>query len=214
MASPADSTYEFGYKLAYKIAWNTFSSVDIVEQCRRSDAEYLASKRAVKVPFLARDYLILLRENYVVAAKGSEEPSLREKILVLHYFLNAKGTPPSGNTVTYKELKEGINYFPVFHKRVISPIINFFGAKPESLAVIAGFFGGVSAEYGDVAVTINAFPRVPVTYVLWRGDDDFPPQGSVMFDSNVNDYFTNDDIHALCEVLTWKIVRLLKTHGD
>ena len=65
-----------------------------------------------------------------------------------------------------------------------------------------------------MAVTINAFPRVPVTLVLWRGDDEFPPEGNLMFDSTVPDYLTSDDTHALCEIIAWRLVKLLKAGGD
>ena len=74
--------------------------------------------------------------------------------------------------------------------------------------------GGRPADFGDAAVTFPAFPRVPLTYVLWRGDEEFSPEGSILFDSTVADYLSNDDIHALCETIIWRLVRLSKTGGD
>ena len=61
-----------------------------------------------------------------------------------------------------------------------------------------------------MAVTINAFKRVPITFVLWRGDEEFPPDGSILFDATVSDYLSIEDINVLCERITWKLVRLLK----
>jgi hypothetical protein len=55
---------------------------------------------------------------------------------------------------------------------------------------------------------------VPITIALWRGDEEFGPEGSILFDSTVSEYLTNDDIHALCEGIAWKTVRLLQTGGD
>ena len=46
-----------------------------------------------------------------------------------------------------------------------------------------------------------------MTFVLWRGDAEFPPEGSILFDSNVSNYLSNDDIHALCEGIAWRLVR-------
>ena len=112
--------------------------------------------------------------------------------------------------VTYKELTEGINYFPVFAKRAIQPLVNYFGKEPELLPEIAQQLGGRKTECGDVAVTVPAFPKAPVTLALWRGDAEFPPEGSLLFDSTISDYLTNDDIHALCEIIVWKLVKLLK----
>ena len=67
--------------------------------------------------------------------------------------------------------------------------------------------GGRKAGYGDVSVTINAFPRVPVTIALWRGDDEFPPRGSVIFDSNISDYLSAEDIRDLCATIVWKLIK-------
>ena len=153
-------------------------------------------------------------DGEVSLTTGDEEVPLRDKILILHYFIRAKGTPLSRKKITYKELPDGINYFPVFAKRAIQPLVTFFGNEPEQLLKTAEILGGRKASYGDTAVTINAFSRVPVTIVLWQGDAEFAPEGSLMFDSTISDYLTNDDIHTLCENIAWRLVRLLKTGGD
>ena len=99
---------------------------------------------------------------------------------------------------------------PAF-RRAIKPLVTHFGKEPEKLLKTAEIFGGYRADYGDAAVTIDAFKHVAVTMVLWRGDDEFAPEGSIMFDSTVSDYLSNDDIHALCENIAWKLVRMLKS---
>ncbi len=139
---------------------------------------------------------------------------IRDKILILHYFTRARGTPLSGRIITYKELHEGINYYPTFFKRAIEPIINHFRDKPQKLLDVAKILGGDKADYGDFAVTIDAFPRVPVTIVLWSGDKEFPAEGNIMFDNTIPDYLPTEDITILCELIAWRLVRLLKTGGD
>jgi hypothetical protein len=61
-----------------------------------------------------------------------------------------------------------------------------------------------------MAVTINAFSRVPVTIVLWRGDDEFAPDGNILFDANVSDYLPTEDITILCETIVWKLINHLR----
>lgn len=134
---------------------------------------------------------------------------MQDKILMLHYLISAKGTPLSNRMITYKELPEGANYFPNFAQRVIKPLIGYFGKEPHRLIDVAGKLGGSSADYGDAAVTINVFSRVPITFVLWRGDDEFAPRGSIMFDSTIPDYLSTEDINVLCASIAWKLVRLL-----
>jgi hypothetical protein len=68
--------------------------------------------------------------------------------------------------------------------------------------------GGKKIDRGDVAITINAFSRVPVTIVLQGGDEEFPPTASLMFDSSVPDYLPSQDIRILCEIITWKLIKI------
>ena len=100
---------------------------------------------------------------------SEEKVPIRDKILILHYLTQAKGTAISNKIIAYKELPEGTNYFPTFSKRAIKPLLAHFGKEPSRLIDAARKLGGYKADYGDVAVTINAFRRVPITLVLWRG---------------------------------------------
>ena len=212
---PDQDTQEYGYRLAYHIACEKLAGItDIEQQCRKTDAEYLLARNAVAISFLNQAYLVSLDNGEISFLAGDGEVPIRDKILILDYFIQAKGTPLSGKLITYQELIDGVNYFPVFSKRTIKPMVNYFGSEPERLPGVAATLGGYQANYGDVAVTINAFSKTPVTLVLWKGDDEFASEGSIMFDSTISDYLTNDDIHALCETIVWKMVKLLKAGGD
>lgn len=212
---PEPGVREIAHGLAYKIARERLAAItDIEKQCRNSGARCLPGEKSVILKYLDRDYRIKLPEGEVMFFTGAGDVPARDKILVLHYFLRAGGAPPAGNLITYKELQEGINYYPTFFKRAIEPIINNFKDAPEKLAETAAAFGGKRAEYGDAAVTIPAFPRVPLTIVLWRGDNEFPPGGNILFDSTISDYLPTEDVTILCEIIAWKLVRLLKTGGD
>ncbi|MFC2012471.1 DUF3786 domain-containing protein, partial [Chloroflexota bacterium] len=68
--------------------------------------------------------------------------------------------------------------------------------------------GGQITDYGDAAVTINAFSRVPVTIVLWQGDEELAPQGNMLFDASISDYLSTEDVTVLCEIITWRLIRL------
>lgn len=212
---PEQNVREYAHELAYRLACEQLAGItDIEEQCRKSGTQYISAKKNIFIDHLNRSYKIGFPDGEVEFADSEEAVPIRDKILLLDYFTRARGTPSSGKTITYKELHDGINYFPTFSKRTIQPLVRFFGDKPEELLKTAEILGGHKTDFGDVAVTIDAFPRVPVTIVLWRGDKEFPPEGSILFDSTIPDYLTNDDIHTLCENITWRLVRLLKTGGD
>jgi hypothetical protein len=136
-----------------------------------------------------------------------EEVPTRDKVLILHYLILAKGTPIANKMITFKELPEGFNYFPSFSNRTIRLLLDHFGNEPSRLVDAAAKLGGHKADYGDVAVTINAFSYVPITLVLWRGDEEFAPSGSIIFDATISDYLSTEDITVLCETIIWKLVK-------
>jgi hypothetical protein len=212
---PEPGVREIAHQLAYKLAREQLATItDIKEQCRKSGAQELPDRKTVVIEHLNRTYQIGYPAGEVTFAGSTEPVPVRDKILILHYFTRAKGTPLTGKMITYKELQEGINYYPTFFKRAIDPIINRYKDEPLKLKDAAERLGGYPADYGDTAVTLPAFPRVPLTIVLWRGDKEFAPDGNIMFDSTIPDYLPTEDITILCEVIAWRLVRLSKDGGD
>lgn len=208
--------YEDGYELAYRLACEQLAKLNDVErQCQRSGAQCLLidSKRVIVVEYINQPYRVTLPDMAISLTSSQEMVPIKDRILILHYLAQAKGTPMSNKLIAYKELPEGATYYPTFYKRAIKPIVDNFGKQPQLLIDIAAKLGGQRAGYGDVAVTINAFSRVPITFVLWGGDEEFLPDGNVMFDSSIPDYLTTEDINVLCEAIAWKLVRLLRTGG-
>ena len=211
---PTLKAQDYGYGLAYQLAREQLASIDdIGQQCLKADAQYMDSQKII-IKYLNQPYLIALPDINISFLTGEETVPIRDKILILHYFTTAKGTPLSNRMITFKELPEGINYLPTFSKRTIKPLVSNFGNEPQRLADIAGVLGGYQADYGDVAMTIDAFSQVPITLVLWQSDEEFAPEGNILFDSTIVDYLPAEDIIVLCEVIVWKLVKLLKAGGD
>lgn len=216
LLSPDAPSDDHGYGLAYRLAREQLNRVDINKQCQSSGAQCqpLDTGTLVTVKYLGRTYRVTLPEVRISPEDSDEEVPLKDRILILHYLAQAKGTPLSGRAITYKELPEGASYFPTFAKRAIKPLVDHFGREPHRLEDATVTLGGRRADYGDVAVTIDAFRRVPITLVLWRGDNEFAPEGSIIFDGNIPDYLSTEDINVLCETIAWRLVRQLKSGGD
>ncbi len=210
---PEQKNYESAYELALKLAGEQLARMDNIEQqCRQSGAQYQVkgSKKVITIQYLNQSYQITLPDIEVSLIGSEEKVALRDKILILHYLILAKGTPAANKMVTYQDLPEGAIYFPTFSKRTIKPLLDHFGQEPHRLVAPAEKLGGHQADYGDVAVTINAFCHMPITIIMWQGDREFAPSGSILFDANITDYLSTEDISVLCETITWKLVRLLK----
>ena len=210
---PNQRNYEYGHELAYKLACEQLVQLDNIErQCLRSSARYqvIDSQKTIILEYLNQSYQIVCPDIDISLIDSEQAVPIRDKILILHYFTQAKGTPITNKITTFRELPEGANYFPTFSKRAIKPLLGHFGREPERLIDAARKLGGHKMDYGDVAVTINAFSYVPIILVLWRGDEEFNPEGNILFDSTISDYLPTEDINILCETISWKLVKYLK----
>jgi hypothetical protein len=206
-SSLSDSPWERGFDVSYKLALERVAKInDIKEQCRKSGANYLGPHK-IGINYLNQQYHILLPDVKILLGDGGTEASLRDKILILHYFAEAKGIQATGKLIAYKQLPGGISYFPAFSRRAIAPLVKHFGKSPELLRKAAAKLGGREADYGDLSMTINAFDHVPITLVLWRGDEELAPNGNILFDANISDYLSTEDVTVLTETIIWKLVK-------
>jgi hypothetical protein len=205
--SSSNSHWERGFDLSYKLACEQLAKIsDIRQQCRKSSARYIGPNEIV-INYLNQPYHIMILDCKILLEDSGTEAPLRDKILILHYFTGAKGTPATGKSIAYKQLQGGLSYFPAFSQRAIGPLVKNFGRGPELLRKAVAKLGGREADYGDVSVTINAFDRVPITLVLWKGDEEVSPNGNILFDANISDYLSTEDVTVLCETITWKLVK-------
>ena len=192
--------------LAYKLARQQLAAMDLEQQCLRSGTQYVTPGK-VMLLFLNRPYLVSLPDIEVSFQGTGGEVPLKDGILILHYLVSAKGTPATDRFVTFRELPGCASYYPVFNQLAIKPILDRFAREPELLVDAAASLGGLRASYGDASVTVNAFSRVPVTIVMRRGDEEFPPSCTVLFDANVSDYLPTEDIRDVCAVMARKLVQ-------
>ncbi len=205
--SSSISPWERGFDLSHRLACERLAKIsDVQEQCRKSGARYVGPNEIV-VDYLNQPYHVMIPEGKILLEGSNRETSLRDRILILHYFTGAKGTPATGKSIAFKQLSGGASYFPTFSQRSIAPLVKNFGKNPGLLIRTAAKLGGREADYGDVSVTINAFPHVPITLVLWRGDDELAPNGNILFDANISDYVVTEDVTVLCETIIWKLVK-------
>lgn len=67
-------------------------------------------------------------------------------------------------------------------------------------------------DTGDASFLIQVFPRLPMQYVLWEGDEEFSPTVQVLFDSSVDHYLSLEDIVVLGQMATGRLVHRSVVH--
>jgi hypothetical protein len=207
--NPRDSWQE-AWQTAVELAVGELRQVDMEDLCSRSGARWNAEDGVVEVDFLHSAYKVRTPEFEVFLASGEEAP-IREKILILHYLQTASGAPLSGEWIAFTQVPGGELYLGNFRARSVDRLVRSFDGREQELAAGAQALGGSPGEYGDVSAVLRVLPRVPVVVVFWRGDDEFPPSGDVLFDATVGDYLPLEDMVVLAEMA---VTRLCKKEGS
>jgi hypothetical protein len=193
---------------ALTIAQEQFAAVDIAQQCQKSGA--LCSSKIVTLNYLNEIYRINIPSAEVAFVDSKQPVPLRDKILILHYFTQAKGTPAAGKQIPYRDLPGGLIYYPTFIKRTIEPVSEFFGKNPALLVGMGKMLGARPGTVGDTSLIIDAFARVPINLILWQGDDELKTEVNILFDANILDYLTSEDVTIVCEAITWRLINYAK----
>jgi len=139
-------------------------------------------------------------------AAGVGELPLTEQILILHYLENTSGAEPEGANIDFKQVPQGGFYWSAFVSRALKPLLGTFGMDTDFYLQVAEDQGGEPQPFGDAAARFLAFPLVPVTHVLWRGDEEFDPEASILFDSTIPEHLSTEDIAALAGASVYRLM--------
>ena len=134
------------------------------------------------------------------------------KILWLHYLTASGAKKQSGRLIAYREVAPALFYEANFYKRAVKPLVGCFGNNPENLVTIGESLGGKKAAFGDAAVTINVLPYLPVTFIIWAGCEEFPPDGNILFDQTAKTWFNTEDLAVLAGVAVYELIGTSKSH--
>lgn len=195
------------YTAAHEVALKKFRACSIEEMARCSG--FFLEGNSLLVDFIDGHYKVEYPSGtFVGVSTSDEELPIYTQILILHYLANLSDSLETGTLISYKELPGGSIYIQPFTHRAIDPLVRSFGANPESLLEVATRIGGQPNGLGDVGVTVRVFPRVPVTLILWKADDEFPASGNILFDSTAPLILPTEDFAVLASAVVFGLKRL------
>ncbi|MGA2317094.1 MAG: DUF3786 domain-containing protein [Thermodesulfobacteriota bacterium] len=195
------------YQQSFDLACVSIKGMDLEERAKKAGADYQKGEEGEKITihFFSEPYSIQFPQIEFYSP-SKKVVSLVTRILLLHYLIRADGNPLTGKWVAYKDIPGGLLYAGVFARRVTEPLQRKFGKSAKSFKETGIKSGGEPAEVGDASFILHAFPYVPLQYVLWEGDEEFPPSVQLLFDASVDHYLSLEDIVVLGQVTTGRVI--------
>jgi hypothetical protein len=113
------------------------------------------------------------------------------------YLKNINAIYPMGKDIVgVKDLKEG-HFFAGPHEFRLQPLLKRFANDPEGYGSAAMALDGHRVEMADAGFRLLPFPRVPLYFLLWLGDEEFKSRIQVLFDRPIESFLAADAIWAL-----------------
>jgi hypothetical protein len=199
----------------HALYWERLAQASPEEVCARTGATYHEGHKGYLLPVLDQKYLIQPAEQKILCMRGDfcEVEKLRDYfyLMALLYLLDAKEGEPARSWISEKELKGGTTFFRGPHALQVEGLRAAFGQDPEGFGKAGARLGGVEMLYGDKAFALEVLPKVPLAYVLWKEDEEFPSQVTVMFDSTVQKHFSLDGVWCLVAEVSQRLLDARKT---
>ncbi len=176
----------------------------------RSDTRYTRLTDAsgqIEVRFWGKDYIVRYPEISVREVERGQEPPIATRILILHYLINADGTPLADAWISFRELPGGRVYDAAFRRRANLRLAQAFGSDSDGFVAAAEALGGTRLAYGDASFLFPIFPRLRLAAILYLADEEFPASANVLFDAAASHYLPTEDLAVLGGMLAGRLIK-------
>jgi hypothetical protein len=202
------------YREALRLAEEALKKADLTLVAQRAGAELIRiDDVTLELRLFFFNEPIRIRPGtpfQIVRERAGTDVPLDEKIVLCHYLLQAKGTAPACEIITFRQIPDGHFYDAAFQQRTRAPFLSVFGERPDLFRASAEQLGGVPVATGDAGMSFQVLPKVPVQLILWQGDEELPAESTILFDATISDYLPAEDIAVLSGMLVYRLIGIAK----
>ncbi len=111
---------------------------------------------------------------------------------LLAYLVYAEGNAVTGELVAPRDLSGGQIYRQGAHQLPLGRLAENYQHNEKQFSDQVSKLGGHVLDYGDYSFRLFPFPKLPVTIVLWKEDEEFPSRADFLFDTSCRGQFPPD----------------------
>ncbi|MBY2478536.1 DUF3786 domain-containing protein [Clostridioides difficile] len=198
------------YNVPFDYAREKFKELDPHTISKLSDIPFNSNSNKFTLNFFDRQYIIDYPSGEVWNGNDDICKNFELKILIIRYLINAKGIPRTNKYVTFKEIPGGNVYYPNFLNRTLSRLSEVFASQIDKYKLVMESIGAEKVNMGDLAYKFTYMGNTSMIFILWFGDDEFPPNSNILFDSNIIYYFNAEDLAVVPDTAIDAILSKIK----
>jgi hypothetical protein len=183
---------------------------DLAAAADRVGATFSGSKLTLKV--LGKDFSVDTAGNFYA------DIHINPWVVVpfLSYILYGKGLPVAGSWVSFRELKDGAERYPLFQKRCEEPMKRVADIYTNLFDDLVHIFSAkqVAEQFeSDISVVLHPLPRVPIMICYWMPEDGLESSLNVFFDQTADENLDIGSVFTLGAGLAQMFAKLAIRHG-
>jgi hypothetical protein len=191
---------------AYEQALKDVSALNAPISAAESGVLYEDGKFTLK--FYNRTFVIHHPEVKVEEVGVDAPVPMWISLILLHYLVHSSGIPVEGHWISYRELPGATLFEQRFRQMAIQPLINVYGNDAKGLKKAGESLGGLPMDRtGDAAYRFLSLPKIPVSVILYLGEDEIPSTVNILFDAAAPSYLPTEDLSYVGMYLTIALMK-------
>jgi len=126
--------------------------------------------------------------------------------MIMYYFHSSKGSPATGNWISFSELADGQFYNSAFQGYTAKKLTQYFQTDYDNFKARNEAQRGVKVDFGDGAFRYQILPQIAILIVYWKGDEEFPPSYKILFEDIADYHLPTDGCAILGSMLVGKLI--------
>lgn len=176
-----------------------YQAADPLDMMMRTRIPYDEGTREFHVTMCGRGYYVSY-PDFNIRKEDESDTSYhvllefpKAQTYVMRYLTESRFAPDHGQTVTFRDIKNGELYFKPFQGRCLMRLKYGFGFKIDKFEKGMQRMGGKKVKYGDAGYEFEFLPGLKMTFILWEGDDEFEPNSQILFSDNFGTVLATED---------------------
>ena len=184
-----------------------FAAIDPKEAAARVGVPWHEETQEFEVRMMQKAFLVKWPECTIRKANpfdegyGAMEDGVPPKIMVIRFLTRGVQSESTGKFLTYREVPHGEVYYRQFNGRCMMRLAYSYGTRLEAFRKACEAMGAIPIKEGDVGFQFEIFPGYAIRFLLWEGDDEFPPSSQILFSDNFAAAFHAEDLVVACDIL-------------
>jgi len=192
----------------YNKMFKELADRDIESITNNANGKLVDDKR-IKISFFEKELIADLGKEKIYYLKNKKEDEKKyidiySSSLILHYLLNADGTPLAASWISYRELPGGLFYWQTIPK-VLEPLVKEYESDGEGFLKKTLEIGGKRYDQFKFAAIIHPFKMFPVLMVLDEKSTEFEANIRVLFDGSTPHYLKTDVVKLIVIYIVKKL---------